>query len=56
MNHKSLSGPNSFLAAILSLVSLLSLTGAGISPARRNSATPRTLCADCSSTRFTFHA
>ncbi len=43
MNHKLLSRPNSFLAAILSLVSLLTLSGAGISPAQRNSAPPSKL-------------
>jgi Metallo-peptidase family M12B Reprolysin-like len=43
MSHKLLSRPNSFLAAILSIGSLLSLTGAGSSPVQRNSAPPSIL-------------
>ena len=56
MNHKLLSRPNRFLAAILSLVSLLSLTGAGSSPAQRNFAAPSTLHADRWPTLSTFYA
>ncbi len=43
MNHKLPSRPNSFLAAILSIIGLLSLIGAGSSPAQSNSAPPTRL-------------
>ena len=40
MSHKFIQRPNRFATVVFSLVSLLSLTGAGISPARSNSAIP----------------
>ena len=43
MNHKLRQKPNSLLATILTLISLLPLTGVGILPAQRNSATPSRL-------------
>jgi hypothetical protein len=43
MNHRLLHRPSGFLGAALVLLSLLSPTAAGISPAQRDSATPGTL-------------